>query len=297
MTFVIKESFDLKKSIINFVLIAVGVSCLSLAANVFYAPNNIVVGGFSGLAILIQSLTVNFVEGGIPLSITNFVLNIPLFIAAYFCFGKKYVTKTFFTTILFSVALQLGEGFSPYRGDYTLIAVFGGVLDGVGIGLVLRAMASTGGVDTLAMLIHKKAKHISVSKIIFALDAIIIGAGVFTFGIEKAMYAVIAVFITSKVITVVLEGFSFSKAAFIISEKSEEIANEIMDTHGRGVTALRGKGMYTENEKDVLLCVFGQKEITIIKDIVRKHDPNAFLIVADINEVMGEGFKSLDDMT
>ena len=145
----------------------------------------------------------------------------------------------------------------------------------------------------MASLIHRKFKHLSISSIMFVVNFLIIAAGFFIFGAEKAMYAVISIFISSKVINILLEGFSFSKAAFIISEKSGEIAERIMKENSRGVTALQGRGMYTGHNKEVLMCVFGRKEITKIKEIVRNLDPKAFIILTDITEVMGEGFKDL----
>lgn len=204
--------------------------------------------------------------------------------------GKGYLGKTIVTTVFFSAALQAGSILPSYSGDFMLIAIYGGLIDGLGIGFILRGMASTGGVDLLASLIHSKAKHIPLSKIIFAIDVIIIVFGVFVFGAERTMYGIISIFISSKFVSLVLEGLSFSKVAFIISEKNEEISDEIMKVIERGVTSLNGKGMYTGSEKNVLLCVFSQKEIKAVKDIVLKHDPDAFLIVSDVKEVLGEGF-------
>ena len=287
-------AIDIKK-LKDILLILLGVMFLSVSINVFYSPNDIVVGGFSGIAIIVQHLTLQYTGYGIPLAVTNIVLNIPLFIVAYFIVGKEYLWKTAFATAIFSFALQIGTVLEYYVGDFTLVAVFGGILDGVGVGLVLRAMASTGGVDMLAVIVQRKFRHVGLAKILFVINGIIIIFGVFVFGIERAMYAIISIFISGKVINTVLEGFSFSKAAFIISENNDEIAKEILNRCGRGVTGLNGKGMYTRDEKNVLFCVFSQKEITLIKDIVRNKDANAFLIVTDIKEVMGEGFKSFED--
>ena len=277
-------------------LIVFGVMFLSVSINVFYSPNDIVVGGFSGIAIIIEHLTLKYFGYGIPLALSNIILNIPLFVVAYFIVGKEYLWKTAFATVLFSFALQIGSGLNPYTGDFVLISVFGGIIDGIGVGLVLRAMASTGGVDMLAVIMQRRLRHISVAKILFVINAVIIVFGIFVFGIERAMYAIISVFISGKIINTVLEGFSFSKAAFIISAKNDEIAKDILEKCERGVTGLKGQGMYTKNEKNILFCVFSQKEITLIKDIVRKKDANAFLIVTDIKEVMGEGFKSFEDV-
>lgn len=287
---------DVASKVMDVMFMIIGTMFIAVAITVFFSPNQVVVGGFSGIAIIIKNLTNGLYEGGIPLSVTNLVLNVPLFVVAYFVLGKEYLGKTVFATVFLSIALEMSSFLPVFKGDLALIAIYGGIVDGIGVGFVLRAMASTGGVDLLATIIHRKIKYISISSIMFAINALIISFGLFVFGAEKAMYAIISIFISSKCITAVLEGLSFSKMAFIISEESEKIAREIMKRHNRGVTALNGKGMYTGKNKDVLLCVFTQKDIVGIKEIVRNADPNAFIILTDIKEVMGEGFKKLNSV-
>jgi Uncharacterized conserved protein len=287
---------DIASKVMDVIFMIVGTMFIATAITVFFSPNQVVVGGFSGIGIIVKNLTTSYVDGGVPLSVTNLVLNIPLFVIAYFVLGKSYLGKTVFATIFLSAALEMTSFLPVFKGDLALISIYGGIVDGIGLGFVLRAMASTGGVDLLATIIHNKMKHISISSIMFVINSLVIAFGLFVFGAEKAMYAVISIFVSSKCITVVLEGLSFSKMAFIISEQSEKIAREIMKQHNRGVTALNGRGMYTGKSKEVLLCVFKQKEITGIKEIVRNADPNAFIILTDIKEVMGEGFKKLDSV-
>ena len=154
-------------------------------------------------------------------------------------------------------------------------------------------MSSTGGVDLLAAVVHKKRPYLSLASIMFAVNAVIILLGLFVFGAERALYAVISAFISGKIVDIVLDGLSFSKAALIISDNSDCIAEEILKRLDRGVTEFRGKGMFTGTEKNVLLCVFGHKETAVIKEIVRNFDENAFVIVTDVTEVMGEGFKDI----
>jgi len=290
------QNGDMASKVIDVILMIIGTMFIAVSITVFFSPNQVVVGGFSGIAIVVNNLTKSYIDGGIPLSVTNLVLNAPLFVVAYFVLGKSYLGKTVFATVFLSVALEMTAFLPIFRGDLALIAIYGGIVDGIGVGFVLRAMASTGGVDLLAIIIHRKVRHISISSIMFAINACVISFGLFVFGAEKAMYAIISIFISSKCITAVLEGLSFSKAAFIISEESEKIAHEIMKQHNRGVTALSGRGMYTGKSKEVLLCVFTQKDIIGIKEIVRNADPNAFIILTDIKEVMGEGFKKLDSV-
>ncbi|MGE4215114.1 MAG: YitT family protein [Anaerotignaceae bacterium] len=285
---------DMASKVKDVIFMIIGTMFIAVSITVFFSPNQVVVGGFSGIAIIVKNLTIGLFDGGVPLSVTNLVLNVPLFVVAYFVLGKSYLGKTVFATLFLSVALEMTSFLPVFTGDLALIAIYGGIVDGIGVGFVLRAMASTGGVDLLAIIIRRKIRYISISSILFVINALIISFGLFVFGAEKAMYAIISIFISSKCITAVLEGLSFSKMAFIISEESEKIAKEIMKQHNRGVTALNGRGMYTGKSKDVLLCVFTQKDIIGIKEIVRNADPNAFIILTDIKEVMGEGFKKLN---
>ncbi len=272
---------------LNIIFIITGIISLAISISVFFEPNNIVLGGFSGIGIIMNRML------KVPVSVSNIVLNIPLFLVSYSILGKKYIFKSVLCTIGLSVALQAATLIPAFKGDITLVAVYGAVFDGIGVGLILRAMSSTGGVDLLAAVIHKRKPYLSLSAIIFVINAFIIMTGFFVFGAERALYAVISSFISGKVIDVVLDGFSFSKAAMIISEKSNEIADYIMKNMDRGVTSFIGKGMFTGAEREVLLCVFGNKETAVIKEIVRKFDSNAFVIVTDVTEVMGEGFSDI----
>ena len=275
------------------VLIVIGTSLLALATGIFYSPNHMIVGGFSGIGIILEALTESYFGKGIPVSITNLVLNIPLLIIALRFMGKGFIVKTAFSTVLYSLVIALCEFLPQYTGDLMLAAIYGGIVSGAGLGFVLMAKGSTGGVDLLASIIHRVVKYISLSKIIFAIDAVIIACGLFVFGADKTMYGIISVFIGSKCISTILEGMNFSKAAFIISAKSDEIAKVIMEKAERGVTALQGRGMYTGESREVLLCVFAQKEIAIIKEIVSEIDKDAFILVTDVKEVLGLGFNEL----
>lgn len=284
-----------KQKFFEYLIIIIGTTSLAIAINVFFEPFNLVTGGVSGLSIIIKSLADTKFGVDIPLWLTNLVLNAPLFIAGIKVLGLKMLKRTIFATLYLSIALYYTK-FIPIDLlmdiDPVLIAVFGGTLSGFGIGLVFSSFATTGGTDLLATIINKYIRSISVSKLLFVLDTAIILGGIFMFGINKAMYAIIAVYITSKVIDSVLEGLSFSKAVFIISEYSRDIAQRILHELDRGVTGLSGRGMYTLNDKEVLLCVVSRKQIIQLKDIVKSTDNNAFLLVFDTRETLGEGFQS-----
>ena len=174
-----------------------------------------------------------------------------------------------------------------------MICLFGGTFVGVGAGLVLRNMGATGGTDLAATLIHEIFPKISVAQSIFVLDSIIILLGMAIFGIEQGMYAIASVFLTSKWVNAILQGVSISRGALIISKEWKQIGNTLLQQADRGVTAFHGKGLYSNEEKEILLCVFAANELVKIKEIVSEIDKNAFVLITDVTEVLGEGFHEM----
>lgn len=274
----------------NYVLILVGTAVMALAIQCIYDRVGLVTGGFTGLTIIIRNITKSVISGGIPLWFANIVLNIPVFIYSYVKFGKKFVGRTLFATIMLSVWLYIIPGVDLSGDDYLLAALFGGVFTGVGMGIVLRAEATTGGTDMVAALIQTKMRHYSVVQIMQVMDAAIVIAGLYVFGLRSTLYAVVSIFVSTKVSDGFLEGFKNSKAALIITNHYKEVAARVMDELGRGVTGMDAKGMYTQDYKCVLYCVVSRKEIVQLKEIVNDVDPDAFVIVSDVREVLGEGF-------
>lgn len=279
-----------KRQFFDFFVVMVGTFLTAVAVVMFFDANGLVLGGVSGISIVIKELGKMFFGVEFPLSVISLFINVPLLVAAYIVMGREFIGKTVFSTILFSLFLETSKFLPVYKGELMLSAIYGGAILGLGSGLILRGHATSGGSDLLAAIIYKYNSHISISKILFVIDAIVIAMGLFVFGIEKSMYSVISVFICTKVAGGIIDGIGFAKAVFIISDKSDEISESLMKDLKRGVTALKGKGMYTNNDKDVLLCVFSQKEISIVKEIVMNIDSSAFMMVTDIKEVMGEGF-------
>ncbi|MBO5278313.1 MAG: YitT family protein [Lachnospiraceae bacterium] len=275
---------------LDYLLIMAGTSLMALAIKGIFDPVSLVTGGFSGIAIIVKNLTEGIVEGGIPLWFTNLLLNIPLFVVTIRIKGWRYIKKTVFATIWLSAALIYVPDISLMPDDIFLASIFGGVISGTGIGLVLMANATTGGTDTMAAVIQHYLRHYSIARIMQVLDAIIVLAGVWTFGLNHALYAIISIYLVSKISDGILEGLKFSKLAYIISEHYVEIAEKILEELDRGATALDATGMYSGTEKKVLFCVVSRKEIVQLRDIVRSVDSNAFMIVSDVREVFGEGF-------
>lgn len=275
----------------EYLMITIGTGILALGIAWFYDPIGLVTGGFSGLAIIIKHITEGLIEGGIPLWLTNIALNVPVFILSYILKGKKFIGKTLFGTLMLSAWLLVLPDIDFAEGDLMIAALFGGLCAGAGIGFVIRVGATTGGTDMVSALVQLKLRHFSIVEILMVIDATVVVLGLLIFGIRPTLYAIIGIVVQTKVSDLVVEGFNYSKAAYIITNEHEEVAKRIMTELERGVTGLHAKGMYTQQDKCVLYCIVTQKEIIGLKDIVNEVDPNAFVIVSDVKEVLGEGFQ------
>lgn len=282
-------AYKRKPVFLYFVIIA-GTGMLAFAIKCICDPINLVTGGFTGLSILLKDLTEFFYEGGVPLWFANLALNIPVFLITWKVKGKRFIGRTAIATALLSLWLYVIPEMDFVSGDYTLAAVFGGVLSGISMGMILWADSTTGGTEMVAVLIQCRLKHYSVAQIMQVLDGMVVLAGLYVFGLRPSMYAIVLIFIASKVTDAILEGMKFSKAAYIITEQYEEVSKVIMETLDRGVTGLEARGMYSGAKKCMLYCVVSKKQIVLLKELVHKIDKNAFVIVGDVREVHGEGF-------
>lgn len=274
------------QSVWDLVGITIGSFITAVGLVAFLIPNKIAAGGVSGLATILYYLF------KFPVGITMFVINIPLLLLCMKELGMKFGIKSLYGTFVISFFVDFAAVFitKPWTTEPLLAVVYGGVLSGLGLGIVFRSRGTTGGTDLAAALIHKFAK-ISLGYSLFVIDAMVIVLAGIVFNVEQALYALIAVFITSKMIDVVQEGISYDKAALIISEKYEIISKELLKKMERGATSFKSKGVYTEKEREVLLCVVTQSEVSTLKSIVYSIDPKAFVIVSNVHEVLGEGFK------
>lgn len=280
-----------RNPVLLYLIITAGTGLLAFAIKCIYDPIGLVTGGFTGIAILIKKVTDMFYAGGVPLWFANLILNIPFFLLAYKIKGKKFIGRTAFATVLLSVWLYLIPELDFVSGDYILASIFGGVLAGIAMGMILWANATTGGTEMVAVLLQcRMFSHYSVAQIMQVLDGMIVIVGLYVFGLRPSMYAIVAIFITSKVTDTILEGMKFSKAAYIITDHYQEIAKRVMEELERGVTGLAAQGMYSGEEKCVLYCVVSKKEIVMLKEVVHEIDKSAFVVVGDVREVHGEGF-------
>ena len=271
-------------------LIIIGTGLMALAINSCFDQAGLVTGGFSGFAIIIKEWTRGIVKDGIPLWVTNIVLNIPLFLVGIRLKGFGFVKKALLGNIALTLGLAVLPAWNLSGEDLLLAAVYGGVIQGVGIGLVFLGQGTTGGTDMMAAIIQQSMKQYSIAQIMQIIDGLIVLVGMYVFGMQRALYAIIAVFLVTKVSDGMIEGLKFSKAAFIITSRPEEISEMVIKDMDRGITGIQAKGMYTGEGKLMLFCVVSKKEIVLLKEKVDEIDPDAFVIVADAREVHGEGF-------
>ncbi len=258
----------------------------SAAINVFTAPNEITVGGFSGIATVLNYLF------GLPIGLCVFVLNIPFFIAAFSKFGFDFVLKTVIATFEVSLFIDLLSPFlRSYSSDRLLCSIFGGVLLGAGLGLIFRHGATTGGTDIIAKLLKLKFAHLSTGRLIFIIDLVIILLSSFVYGnLESVLYALVTLFVSAQAVDLAESGFSHSKSVFIVTENAQAVSGEIISSLGRGVTVLNAVGGYTGKEKQLLFCAVRANEVIYISKILRENDANSFMTVTDAEEIIGNGF-------
>ena len=279
-----------KKQIRSYLLIAVGTGMMAFAIKNIYDPIGLVTGGFTGIGIMVRKLTMDLVKGGIPIWMTNVVLELPLFLLAFKLKGGHFLGRTLVASLLLSFWLGVIPDCNLAGGDFLLASVYGGVMVGAGVGLVLSAQVATGGTDLIATLLHMKFRAYSIAQILQVIDGLIILAGIYVCGIQASLYAVFAVFITSRVSDLITEGGKFSKAVYIISDQYEQISDAVLHQMNRGTTLLPAVGMYRGEEKNMLFCIVSKKEVVILKEHIRNIDVHAFVIVTDAREVLGEGF-------
>lgn len=275
------------------IMILAGSLILAFGITWFLSPPGLVTGGLTGIAIIVQKISLGIFGNGVPIWLTNAILNIPLFLVSIKQRGFGFAKKSLYAVIFLSISLWVCEVLpNPFAhiDDLLLSSLFGGVLVGIGVGLVIRSGATTGGTDMLAAVFKFIKPDLPIQKVMLLIDAIIIIGGMFVFGVINTMYAIISVIVTTKMVTLVLEGGSSAKAAFIVSERSDEIAEAIMNTVGRGTTALKARGMYSKLEKEMIFVVLSQKELPLLRQVIMEIDPNAFITIAEVREVLGEGF-------
>ncbi|PGT90453.1 hypothetical protein COD11_02855 [Bacillus sp. AFS040349] len=281
------QGLSKSKIIKRALFIFIGAILMAVGLEIFLVPNKVIDGGIVGISIILSHLL------GMKLGLFIFLLNIPFFFIGYKQIGKTFALSTVFGISVLSVATALLHPVPAFTEDVLLATVFGGIILGIGVGIVLRYGGSLDGTEILAVLFNKKLPF-SVGEIIMFFNIFILGSAGFVFGWNRAMYSLIAYFIAFKTIDIVLEGLDESKSAWIISDNYQEIGDAILARLGRGVTFLNGEGAYTGDNKKVIFCVITRLEEAKLKSIVEDLDESAFLAVANIAEVRGGRFKKKD---
>ncbi|MCH4985296.1 YitT family protein [Macrococcoides goetzii] len=281
------KKLPLKEKIKRFSFITLGAILMAVALELFLVPNKLLDGGIVGISIMASHLL------ELPLGLFIFLINIPFFYLGYKQIGKTFALSTLYAITILSIGTALLHPVPPFADEKFLVTIFGGVILGLGVGLVIRYGGSLDGTEILAILISNKSPF-SVGEIVMVINFFIYVAAGFIFTWESAMYSVIAYFIAFKTIDIVQQGLDESKSVWIISDQHEEIGDAINDRLGRGVTYLTGEGAYTGEDKKVIFCVITRLEEFKLKDIVNHYDESAFVAIGNVSEVKGGRFKKRD---
>lgn len=274
------------KIFLEYLGITIGCAIMSISINAFSVPNKIAPGGLSGLSTVIYYIT------KIPVGITMLILNVPLFIFAIKILGKSVGIRTLYGTIVLSVFIDYVFIMPVFTNDLLLASVFGGIVLGVGLGLVFRSGGTTGGTDLAAAVVNRFIPQFTVGNILMVIDfMVVVFAGLVFKQPEITLYSVISLYTSIKMLDFIQEGLGYAKAFYIISNHPEEISTQIFKELDRGVTSLTGQGMYTKEDRQVLLVVVPRSQVNRLKEIVHAMDSKAFVILSEVREVLGEGFK------
>mgnify|MGYP004497842323 CR=1 FL=1 len=282
-----KKLLNIKELLIDMIYLTLGCAIMAMGTDIFLLPNQLSTGGFTGIATIFYYLF-NFQMGTVILT-----LNIPFFILAFFKIGKRIVIKSIIGTSLLSFFIDLFERIPTLTNDRLLACIYGGIFIGLGLALILKANASTGGTDLITYIAKAYKPYVKTSSIIVIVDVIIIGLNVIFFKkVEIGLYSAISIYLMGKMIDIVFEGINFTKIVYIISQKYQEISEEIDKQLQRGSTGIYARGMYTNTDRLMLLCVVARNEVARMKQIATQIDPKAFIIVSNARETWGKGFKS-----
>lgn len=275
------------KNICKFILMILGCLIASFGTACFLLPNKLSSGGFSGIA------TVLYYFFEINMSTTIILLNIPIILLAYKKIGKIFIIKTIFSTFLYSIFLDIFSATGiRFTEDILLACIYGGIIIGFGLAIVYKTNSSTGGTDLIAHIAQKYNKTLKISEVIVGFDTIIVFINLILFkNIEIGLYSFISIFLIGKMTDIIFEGINFSKMIYIISDKNDEIRDKVINESNKGLTEIYAKGGYIGNNKKIIMCVTKRNHIMKIKELAHEIDKEAFIIITDVREVYGLGFK------
>lgn len=282
----LKYKLIIKKYIYEIFQIAIGTFVMAVGTSLFLLPNKLSSGGFAGIA------TITYYLFNLNMGTVILLLNIPFFLLAFIRIGKKFVFKSIIGTTFLSFFIDILDKVKPLTNDKFLACIYGGIIIGIGTSIVLKAEGSTGGSDLVSYIIKSFKPGLLTSNLIVMFDFVVILLNVICFKqLEIGLYSAISIYLMGKIIDIVFEGIGFSKMVFIISKDYNEISNEIGSEVTRGVTGIYSKGMYTDKEKMMLMCIASRNEIIKIRQIANQIDSRAFIVITNVREVYGKGFK------
>ena len=270
----------------DYLLLTVGALLTAFAFAAFFVTNDIAPGGVTGIATVLSSVT------GLNVGLLSFLINVPLFAIGWRRVGVRFAVRSFISMLLLSLFIDLMPEFD-LAGNMMLAAIFGGVTMGAGLGMVVRAGATTGGTDMAAMIVHEHWNYLSmftVPMVLFTIDGIVVVVAALNFGVQAGLFALIALFVSTKTMDSVIKGFNTAMQFLIISPNQEEIVRRIHTEMDRGCTRLEATGTYEGRKNGALLCVVPRMEASRLKKIVSECDAHAFVTVCDVHEALGEGF-------
>lgn len=272
----------------DFLMFIVGGIIYSVAVLLFLSANEISPGGLTGIATVLNYLFM------LPIGTVMFLLNIPILIIGFMKLGGVFILKTTVSTVIISIILDIAEAFLPVITVAPILAsVFGGLLMGLGISIFMLRGATTGGVDIIAKLINRRFPHMTVGRLMLLADAVVVALSSLAYkNIESALYSVIALYASSKVIDIMLYGADKGKIIYIVTEKSDEMSRDIMSLVKRGITVIGVTGAYTGRRLNMLMCTVRRNEVSSVCRLARENDKNAFIVISEAGEILGEGFKT-----
>lgn len=276
----VNKNISIKKTILRYILLSIGAAIASVGLEIFLIPNKIIDGGIVGISIMAGYLT------KMPIGLYIFVLNVPFIFVGYKQIGKSFALSTSYAIIVLSIMVSLLHPVPEITNDLLLATVFGGIILGIGVGMIIRYGGSLDGTEIIAIVLDKRSGF-SVGEIVLFFNLFIFFSSGFVFGWERAMYSLLTYLIAYRVIDITIEGLDESRAVLVISDKSEEIGKVVMFRLGRGVTFLDGRGGFSNQNKTVLYTIVSRLEIAKMKTIVREIDANAFITISAVHEIMG----------
>lgn len=283
---IIKSKED---TFLKLISIFIGTFLSSIAINGFFVPNKLISGGVTGISIVLHFLV------DMPVGLLVFIINIPLFLIGAKILDRKFIIYSFISMGSMSFLLTVTQGIDKYiiLDDLVLSAVFGGIINGIGMGILFRAKTSQGGLDIIAAIFKKKL-NINLGSVLMTINTFIVGFSSILFGLKPAMYTLISLYIGYKVVDKVYIGIDTSNSVVIITDKPDELPEKIHSTIKRGATFLKGEGAYSKKEKKIIYCTVKSTQIGKLKEIIKDHDPKAFITINSISEVKGKGFKNME---